>query len=64
MQIDNTLHIYYNTELIGIHQISKNKINYAKKDYEEALKTSIKNKDVDILKISEENLKLLGGKFE
>lgn len=64
MQIDNILHIYYNTELIGIHQISKNKINYVKKDYEEALKTSIKNKDVDIEKISQENLKLLGGKFE
>ena len=64
IEIDNTLHIYYNTELIQIHQISKNKINYNKKDYEEALSYSIKNKDLDIKKIAEENLKLLGGNCE
>ena len=64
IEIDNTLHIYYNTELIEIHQLSEKKINYSKEDYKEALTHSIKNKDLDIEKISEENLKLLGEKYE
>ena len=64
IEIDNTLHIYYNTELIEIHQLSEKKINYSKEDYQEALTHSIKNKDLDIEKISEENLKLLGEKYE
>jgi len=33
IKIDNTLHIYYNTQLIEIYQISENKINYSKEDY-------------------------------
>lgn len=57
--IDNLLHIYFNTELIRTHYISNKKINYYHEDYSEALKQSIKNKDLDINKIAEENLKLL-----
>lgn len=64
IKIDNTLHIYYNSKLIEIHQLNKNKINYSKEDYQEALAHVIKNKDLDIEKISEENLKLLGGRYE
>lgn len=64
IKIDNTLRIYYNTELIEIHQLNKKKINYSKEDYQEALTHSIKNKDLDIEKISEENLKLLGEQYE
>lgn len=59
IQIDNKLHIYFNTKLIRIHEISENKINYNQFDYTEALRTRIKNKDYDIEQIAIENLKLL-----
>jgi hypothetical protein len=59
VQIENILHIYFNTELVRTHTISSKKINYNQTDYSEALKQSIKNKDLDIVKIAEENLKLL-----
>ena len=59
IQIDNKLHIYFNTKLIRIHEISENKINYNQFDYTEALRTRIKNKDYDVEQIAIENLKLL-----
>ena len=59
VQIENILHLYFNTELVRKHTISSKKINYNQTDYSEALKQSIKNKDLDIVKIAEENLKLL-----
>lgn len=59
VQIENILHIYFNTELVRTHNISSKKINYNQDDYSEALRHSIKNKDADIDKIAEENLKLL-----
>ena len=55
----NQLYIYFNTELITIHEISSNKFNYQKDHYIEALKTSIKDNNKDINEIAEENLKLL-----
>ena len=66
VQIENILHIYFTTELVRMHNISNKLINYNTEDYTEALKHSIRNKDLDINKISEENLKLLdfGGKDE
>ncbi len=64
IQIENILHIYFNTELVRTHNISNKKTNYNQDDYSEALSHSIKNKDTDIVKIAEENLKLFefGGK--
>ena len=59
VQIENILHIYFTTELVRMHNISNKLINYNTEDYTEALKHSIRNKDLDINKISEENLKLL-----
>ena len=55
----NQLYIYFNTELITIHEISSNKFNYQKDHYIEALKTSVKDNNKDINEIAEENLKLL-----
>ena len=60
--IDNILHIYFSTQLIRIHTISDKKINYHMNDYEGALMCSVRNKDCDIHKIAEENLKLLDGR--
>lgn len=64
--IDNILHIYFNTELVRTHNISNKKINYNREDYQEGLRHSIQNKELDINKIAEENLKLLdfGGSNE
>lgn len=46
-QIDNELQIYFNTDLISIHQLSSNKINYNEDDYKEILKGVLKNKNID-----------------
>ncbi len=37
--VNNELHIYYNTSLIAIHQLSNKKINYHKNHYEKLVKT-------------------------
>ena len=59
LQVNDKLHIYFNTELITIHDISNKKINYDYNHYKEALNTTIKNKDLDIEKIAKDNLKLI-----
>jgi len=57
--ISDKLYIYYNTELITIHQITNNKFNYQKNHYQEALRQVIGKKDVDIEELAKENLSLL-----
>lgn len=52
----NKLHIYFNTELIAIHEIKKQKINYNNSHYKEALATVIKSDSIDIDEIAEQNL--------
>lgn len=44
------LYIYFNTELIAIHEIIDKKINYRPEDYKELLKYTVKNEnDLEIL---------------
>ncbi len=65
--ITNKLYIYFNTELITIHDISLNKFNYQQEHYVEALKSRIKDPNQDINQIAMENLSRLsklGGKDE
>lgn len=65
--ITNKLYIYFNTELITIHDISLNKFNYHQEHYVEALKSRIKDPNQDINQIAMENLarlSKLGGKNE
>ena len=57
--IENKLYIYFNTELITVHQINQNKFNYHLDHYQEALHKSIHNKEVDIDAVAQENLKLM-----
>ena len=57
--IENKLYIYFNTELITVHQINQNKFNYHPDHYQEALHKSIHNKEVDINAVAQENLKLM-----
>lgn len=56
---DKNLYIYYNTDLISIHELSNKKFNYHESDYINSLRVSIKNPDVDIDKIAKENLSRL-----
>ena len=65
--ITNNLYIYFNTELITIHDISLNKFNYQQEHYVEALKSRIKDPNQDINEIAMDNLarlSKLGGKNE
>ncbi len=57
--IDNKLYIYYNTDLIIIHELTNKKFNYDTKHYKEALGIRIKSEKYDIEKVSQENLELL-----
>lgn len=65
--ITNKLYIYFNTELISIHDISLNKFNYHQEHYVEGLKSRIKDPNQDINQIAMDNLarlSKLGGKNE
>lgn len=55
----DTLHIYYNQNIIATHNISNRPINYQKDHYVEILKRSLDNDDL-IEKICEENLEMFG----
>lgn len=57
---NNKLYVYYNKELITMHEISEKNINYKKEDYIEGLKNILENKnEEEIEKMTEENLKQL-----
>ena len=59
-EIDNKLQVYYNKELIKIHDINDKKINYDYQDYVEGLSSSIYNKSQEeIDKLAKHNLELL-----
>ena len=47
-ELDNKLYIYYNSNLISMHEIDDKIINYLPEDYIEGLKASITNKNIDI----------------
>ena len=57
--VGDNLHIYHNTELIAIHQISKSRFNYHISDYMDALKSRMPKTDHDIDQMALENLKEL-----
>lgn len=62
---EQSIYIYYNKKLVAIHTITQNHINYDKSHYTEALKDTIKLKNIDIEEAAESNLKRLarlGGK--
>ena len=57
---DNKLYIYYNKELITIHEISEKNINYKEEHYIEGLSIALKNKEQDEIKeLAKNNLNLL-----
>ena len=57
---DNKLYVYYNRELITIHEITEKNINYKEEHYIEGLKNILKNKEQEeIEKLAKENLENL-----
>ena len=59
-EIENKLYVYYNKELIKIHDISNKKINYDSIDYTEGLSSNIYYKSQDeIDNLAKHNLELL-----
>lgn len=57
---DNKLYVYYNRNLITIHQISERKINYKDEHYIEGLRNILKNKDQkEINDYAKRNLEML-----
>lgn len=57
---NNKLYVYYNKELITVHEISEKNINYKKEHYVEGLASILKNKEQsEIEELAENNLKQL-----
>ena len=57
---NNKLYVYYNKEMITMHEISEKNINYKKEHYVEGLSNILKNKEqAEIEKMAEENLRIL-----
>lgn len=58
--IGNELYIYYNKELITVHQITSHKINYQEAHYQEGLKSVLNYKaDDEVENMAKDNLKQL-----
>ena len=57
---DEKLHIYYSTDLITIHPINNNKLNYHEKHYIEVTSLTFNKSIEDIEMIAKDNLKLIG----
>ena len=57
---DNKLYVYYNKELVTIHQISEKNINYKEEHYVECLQEVLLNKNQnEILELAKKNLERL-----
>ena len=57
---DNKLYVYYNKDLITIHDISEKNINYKEEHYIEGLAMSLKNKEQsEIKELAKNNLNVL-----
>jgi len=58
-ELNNKLYIYNNTDLIRIHTLNNNIINYNEEDYMEALSRTINNKkEEEIEELAKKNLRL------
>lgn len=62
---DNQIHLYFNTNLVAIHDISTKRFNYLKEHYIEICKQTLDFKDeTQIEEIALENLKVIGVKYK
>lgn len=61
---DNRLHIYFNTELVAIHDESSKKLNYLESHYIEIMKKTLPFKEDEIAKIAKDNLQKIGERYQ
>ena len=60
---DNQLHLYYNMELVTVHLISQQNLNYHPHHYEDILSKTLPHDSNKISQIAKENLKNIGARF-
>lgn len=61
---DNYLHIYDNTNLVAMHEISSKKLNYLEQHYIAVSSLTLKSRNCDISAIAKENLKQIGALYQ
>ena len=61
---DDQIHVYYNTDLITIHKVMRQKLNYHEDHYIEISKQTLKNTDFKIEVIAKNNLKMIGAVYK
>lgn len=61
---DNYLHLYDNTNLVAMHEISSKKLNYLEQHYIAVSSLTLKNRNCDIPAIAKENLKQIGALYQ
>lgn len=57
---DNQLHLYYNTDLVTIHEIKKQNLNYHENHYLEISALTFKNEKYEMIEMAKNNLKSIG----
>lgn len=57
---DNLLHLHYNMDLVTIHEIKNQKLNYHNDHYLQISSMTFKSTDFDIKEIAKNNLKMIG----
>lgn len=57
---DNQLHIYYNTYLVTIHEIKKQKLNYHTNHYLQISSLTFKSSEDEMQEIAKNNLNMIG----
>lgn len=57
---DNQLHLYYNTDLVTIHEIKNRSLNYHEDHYLEISTLTFKNEKYEMIEMAKNNLKLIG----
>ena len=57
---DDQLHLYYNTDLVTIHTVKKQKLNYHHEHYVAISSLTLKNSHEQIEQIAKNNLKMIG----
>lgn len=60
---DGYIHVYYNTDLVTVHRISEQKLNYHTEDYIEIARKSHSFREENIIARAKENLEFIGGLY-
>ena len=61
---DDQLHVYYNTNLVTIHKIQNQKLNYHAEHYTEISALTFKKKSYEMIEIARNNLKMIGEVYQ